>query len=217
MTEQEPTQNEHGDEVHPAFAMINVNRVSSSGGGVSLFDSEVRHQHFVTLRISAASRKRDLSRDWIHGESAPFIEIAMSEAQWASVVSSLNSQGTPVTRTWDKSEGGHLPDIPFSPRLAISIDETRDAAKRMFTNAKEALARVEERPTKANIRALRIALEGAEPNVTYAARTLAEHAENTVQKAKADVEAMIDYRARQLGLDPHTISLEVAGPKELEQ
>lgn len=214
--EQEPTLDEYGAETHPAFGHIQVNRVASSHG-VSLFDSEIKHQHFVVLTIRQATRKRDLNRDWIH-PTEQIIEVSMSEAQWATMVSSLNSGGTPVTLSWMRKVG-YLPSIPFAPRLELSIEETRRAAHRMFAKAKEALAAVKERPNKGNIRALELALNGAEPNVTYAAKTLAEHAENTVQKAKADIEAMVDSRARQLGLDPAELTLELRGPetKELEQ
>lgn len=48
-------------------------------------------------------------------------------------------------------------------------------------------------PTKANLRALRGALEGATRNVDYTTQTLDEHVEKVVTKAKADVEAMVAY------------------------
>lgn len=207
-----PTNDEWGAEEHPAFAMISANRVTSSHGA-SLFDSEIRHQHYVVLKISGATRKRDLQRDWIHDKTTPYIEVAMSETQWASMISSMNTSGTPCTLTWIGSKlpgPGHIPSIPFAPRLALSIEETRDAARRMFRKVKEALAKVEEKPTKANVRALRIAVDGAEPNVRFASESLAEHAENTVAKAKADIEAMVDHRARQVGIDPHLVTLESA-------
>lgn len=40
------------------------------------------------------------------------------------------------------------------------------------------------------------------PNVAFAARSLNEHAENVVQRARADIEAMVLSKATQLGLDP---------------
>lgn len=193
-----PTRNERGDEVHPAFGMIRASRVT--GGNKSLFDSDIQHNHYVILEISTASRKRDLNTDWIH-PGRHVIEVAMSEAQWASFVSSMNTSGVPCTLEFIAGDGD-LPGLPFDSRLQLSHDETRAAAQRAFEHIKEAFAAVEEKPTKANIRSLRSAIENAPANVEFAAKSLTEHAENVVQKARADIEAMVTQKAAQIGLDP---------------
>lgn len=201
MSEQEPTLDESGAEVHPAFGNITMHRVTSSHGA-SLFDSEIRHTHFVTLRIQGASRSRDLNRDWIHPSNRPIVEVQMSEAQWASMVSSFgDGGGTSCTITYTQ-ENGPIPDIPFAPRMEQSMAEVRGAADEQYARVLEALALVEEKPTKANVRHLRIVLENAPKNVAYAAKTLTEHAENVVQKARADIEAMVVQHAEHLGLNP---------------
>jgi hypothetical protein len=200
MTTQEPTLNEYGDEVHPAFGNINMNR-SQVTPGASLFDSEIRHRNVVTMRIQGASRKRSLNRDWIHPSSRPIIEVHMSEAQWASMVSSFHDgSGTSCTITYTR-EDGQIPDIPFAPRMEQSMTEVKEAAHRQYEEALEALRAVEEKPTKANVRSLRIALENAASNVSYTAETMTEHAENVVQKARADIEAMVTAHAEHLGLN----------------
>src|SRR5881398_554392 len=72
-------ENERGDEAHPAFGSVSVHRVSSTG--TVLFDSDVRHQHYVVIRVDRATRRRDLNRDWInHPDSGRIVEFAMSEA-----------------------------------------------------------------------------------------------------------------------------------------
>jgi hypothetical protein len=186
-------------ETHPAFGKVTLSRVSSSPGA-SLFDSEILHSHYVVLRIHGADRTRSLQRDWIHTEMTPHIEIAMSEAQWASMVSSFgDGGGTPCTIQATKADG-MLPAIPFESRLALSTAETRNAARGVKDRIDAALAAVEEKPTKANVRSLRIAVDQAESNVVFAARSLTEHTENVVSKARADIEAMVDERARAVGL-----------------
>jgi hypothetical protein len=197
---QEPTIDERGEESHPAFGMVQVTRVSQSPPGASLFDSEIRHSHYVLLRIKTADRKRDLNRDWIHSRRE-LVEVGMSESQWASLVSSFNTEGVPCTIR-STPEDHMVPEPPFSPRLALSTAETGNAAHRAFDRARAALELVEEKPTKANVRALRIALDQAAPNVEYAARSLTEHTENVVEKARADIEAMVAAKAKSLGLTP---------------
>lgn len=201
---------DYGDETHPAFGMVTVNRTTSSGG-VSLFDSEITHQHFVSLRISTATRKRDLSRDWIHPRN-PIIEIAMSETQWGALVSSVGSSGVPVTLDWTREEGD-LPDIPYEPRMQHNLAEIKNVAKKMFDGAMAALAAVELKPTKVNIRNLRIRMENSAPNVVFAAESLTEHVEAVVNKAKADIEAMSREADRRNALGA-PIQLELASGKD---
>lgn len=177
-----------GNETHPAFGMAHVNRVSSTRGQ-SMFDSEIEHTHFVSLTINRATRSRELNRDWIY-ERDNLIEINMSEAQWAQLVSSMNSSGTPVTLAWTKEEG-YIPRIPFAPRLALSREEVHTAATKAYEKVNAAFTEVEAKPTKANLRALKTALEHAISGVDYATKTLDEHTENTVAKARADIEAII--------------------------
>jgi hypothetical protein len=195
----EPTTNKHGDEVHPSFGLISANRVSAGPPGVSLFDSEIRHQHFITVRIATASRKRDLNRDWLHRDEE-FVEIEMSESQWASFVSSMNSgSGVPCTIT-RREDDLMVPSAPYVPRMEHSMNEVRGAAQDAMERVKEAFAAYKEKKNAANLRDLEIAVGHVEPNMVFAAESLTEHAENVVQKAKADIEAMVTARAQQLGL-----------------
>jgi hypothetical protein len=200
----EPTRDEYGADVHPAFGMIGASRVSSTPGAV-LFDSDVRHGHYVVLKIARASRKRDLNRDWIHGELTPLIEVAMSEAQWASFVSSMNTAGVPctITATMDDLR---VDGLPYAPRLQESMHEVHEAAQTAFGKIVDALAAYEAlpaTPVRAKREAfdtLRARIRNATGTVDYAAKSLGEHTENVVQRARADVEAMVVQRAQQLGL-----------------
>lgn len=45
-------------------------------------------------------------------------------------------------------------------------------------------------------------MNNARPNVEYAGRVMVEHTEAVVQKARADIEAFVVGKARQLGIDP---------------
>lgn len=201
----EPTVNQYGSEEHPAFGMIRVNRISSSHGQ-TLFDSDIQHRQTVRITVSTADRKRELNHDWIH-EGKQLFEVELSEAQWASFVSSMNTSGVPATLRWTAGAGA-LPDLPYDPRLAHSMSEVKGAADKLFARAEEALAAYEQaladkapaRVRNEALRKLHFALKNAEPNMSFAAEVLAEHTENVVQKARADIEAMITQKATQLGL-----------------
>jgi len=196
---EKPTVNDRGDEVHPAWGLIGASRVSSTPGA-PLFDSDIRHSHYVVVRLSRAKRKRDLSHDYKYG-AEEIVEIAMSEAQWASFVSTMNvGQGVPCTIERIFME--RMPGLEYEPRLAESMDEVANASAKAMEAINEAFAAYSEKKTAANLRSLEAAIANAPANITYTAKALSEHAENVVQRASADIEAMVTSKAKQLGIDP---------------
>lgn len=195
--EQEPTLDKWGAEVHPAFGHVSVHRVSAVG--TVLFDSEIKHSTYMIMRISEATRKRDLNRDWIHGDSKIITEIAMSESQWSAMIASTNTGGVPCTLQYTQMDGV-VPSLPYAPRMAQSLDEVRTAADRTMAAIKEARDAYEAKKTVANLRTLHFVIENAAANMEYAADSLTEHAENVVTKAKADIEATMTAHAQTLGL-----------------
>lgn len=209
MTMIEPaTVDEGGRESHPAYGLIGASRTSVGGldGGAVLFDSDILHNHTVRVRIKTASRKRDLHHDWIYGDHE-IIEVEMSEAQWASFVSSMNvGDGVPCTIRYVNNE--RVPEMAHEPRLDHSIRETHDAADRAFEQIKAAMDAYDALDSKAPARerkealgVLRAVIRNAVPNVDFAGQSLVEHAENVVTKARADIEAFVVVKARQLGID----------------
>lgn len=190
-------------ETHPAFGWAQVNTVH--GGDGSLFDSEIKHQHYVVLRISHADRKRDLHRDWIH-ERGRIVEVAMSMAQWGALVSSFGSSGVPVTLTW--AEGDRIEPPPYAPRMEHSVSEVADASDRVFGSVADAIKELREvfdakggrRDMAAALRNAEIRLGNAKSNLTFAADSLTEHVENVVTKARYDIEAAVQMAAER-GLD----------------
>jgi hypothetical protein len=183
-----------GDQCHPAFGMARVSRVHAHPGEV-LFQSDVRHGEYIMVTISEATRRRELSRDWVHA-GRQLVQVSMSLAQWASLVASAGTEGVPVTIDYDH---GDRPGLVMESRLALTTGEVRAAADAAFAKSQEALAAYEAALTaKAPaaernrlLRALHAAIANASPNVEYAARQLTEHAEAVVEKSRADIEAMI--------------------------
>lgn len=204
-----PSTDQHGDEVHPAFGMIRAARLSVGGGpgsGAVLFDSDIKHGHTVRIQINRASRGRDLHHDWIH-PGKELIEVEMSEAQWASFVSSMNTSGVPCTLRRTESEWD-VPGLDYAPRLAQSMAEVKNAARDTFGAIREARDAYEKAiADKAGAKVIKearsrlhYAIENSGSNLTFAAKTLVEHTENVVQRARADIEAMVAQEAQRLGL-----------------
>ncbi|HMM95375.1 hypothetical protein [Phycicoccus sp.] len=208
----EPTLDEYGDETHPSYGRIRVTR--AQGAPRPLFDSETLHQHTITLTISHATRKRDLQRDWIH-EGRVVAEVSMSEAQWAQMVSSIGAG--PSSCTLRVADGDYMvPDAPFSARLALTAAETRTAAKRALADVEEKLAAVQEKPTKANVRALAIAVGNLPANLQFAADSITKHTEDVVTKARADIEAMAMAAADRYRVDVRELGTGEAAIPQIE-
>lgn len=219
----EPTTDATGDEIHPAWAMIGASRVSSSPPGAVLFDSDVTHQHYVVVRLATASRDRHLHHDWKRARQT-IIEVAMSEAQWASFVSTMNvGDGVACTVQWREGVG-RVPEMPYSPRLQESIREVRAAADMAAAKVARAAEAVQtafdgnagRKAMREALRDLQIALGHMPANTAFAAEALNEHAENVVQKARADIEAMVTAKAQQLGIDTSEVQLGImAAPDDV--
>lgn len=223
----EPTLDEHGYEIHPSWAVIGASRGSFSPPGVALFDSEIRHQHAVTIRIMEASRSRHGQHDYINGAGGKVVaEVTLSEAQWASFVSSMNmGDGVPCTLRMRDSDY-QVPDAPYEPRLALTMAQAKGAAEEAFKDVVEALEEYERlvsekapaRERKEAYSTLYHRIKNAAPNIEYAGKVLAGHAEDVVMKARADLEAYVVKAAQTLGVDASTLSIEmpIAPQQELE-
>jgi hypothetical protein len=200
---EKPIVNERGDEAHPAWGLIGASRVTSSPGA-ALFDSDILHQSYVIVRLRRATRKRDLGHDRKHGDEQ-IVEIAMSEAQWASFVSTMNV-GDGVPCTIDRVGRESMPAVEHEPRLALSMDEVDNAAHKAMEAIQNAFATYREKKTAATLRSLEAAINNAPSNIGFAAKTLSEHTENVVQRARADIEAMVVSKAEQLGIEPAEVA-----------
>lgn len=200
---------EDGSETHESWIVLNASRVTSYPGQY-LFDSEIAHQHYVTVRVSRCSRRRDLNHDWVHGEDL-LMEVAMSMAQWGAFVSSFgDGSGQPATLWW---HDGPVAQAPHDPRLGESVREVRESGDRAlegivdeYTKLVQAFeAGAGKREMRERIHSLGCRVENAPKNMEFAAKTLVEHTENVVTKARADIEAMLAHepgRALDVGEAP---------------
>jgi hypothetical protein len=214
---QDPVTGDDGIERHPAFGLARVGRIQATPGAV-LFQSDARHHSYIEVTVSDADRRRDLKHDWVH-PGRVLCKFSMSLAQFASFVSSAGTEGVPVTLEY--ADGASLPELPYEPRLSVSMAETHDAANAAFEGIKKRLAEYEAllagKPTAAERRKalsdLRAAVNNATGNVDYAAKSLAEHAESVVEQSRADIEALALGLADKLGLPASELTgHELPGP-----
>jgi hypothetical protein len=166
-------------------------------GHATLFNSDFRHQHYITIRIKRASLRRDLSNDWIFG-GQELIEVALSEAQWATFISTLNhGDGVPCTLNW-------LPD-GLVPGIEPDLDRRAQFRGEVSEHIVDALASIDEVLASPGLRkkdkeALERAKRQMQGNLNFIVEQFDEHAEKTLEKAKIEVEAYLTGAVQRAGL-----------------
>jgi hypothetical protein len=177
---------------HPAFGSISASRVR---GTTTLFDSDFVHQNFVEIKIHRAVLHRDLSHDW-HFSRDQIIQVALSEAQWATFVSSLNV-GNGVPCTLERIEGKEMPRIPLRQQTEVYKSELKRDLAVMQKRVETAIAEVEGEigqslsKTKREkiLGSLRRLFKDVTDQVPFVAQSLEKHMEDVVEKAKIEVNA----------------------------
>jgi hypothetical protein len=187
---------------HPAFGSIRVNRVQ---GQRYLHGSDFQHQNYVVLSIAPAVVERSLGRD-CHFARRDFLRIAMTEAQWATFVSSFGMGGG-VPCTIEYREGQSVPGFPAPERAAKFKKEVADDLNGLIDELTKLVQEVEAntsgltKPKKEAILARATqALRYANDHVPFLNEQFAEHMEGEAEKAKAEVEGYLNQRLTVLGL-----------------
>ena len=213
--EQQPDfDTDRNEETHPAFGIATIVRTQ---GDTSLFQSDLRHNNTLTLRIHKASRKRDLNHDWVHPEDE-ILEVQMSTAQWGELISAIGvGSGVPVTLR--RHNGKRLPDIPHQPRVAENLREVGETTAKTFAEVAERLVVLEEaieqkkgiKATRAALRDVQFAVANAGPNAKHAVKSLMRASEKVVTQATADIEAQILHAQTAHSLDAPIETPELEG------
>lgn len=169
---------------HPAFASIKAGRVQ---GRAALYGSEFEHIHYVTIKICKSEVHRGLSNDHYYSEIRPLIEVAMSEAQWASFVSGV-SLGNDVPCTLEYIDGKMVPGI----ELVTTVTETfKDEMHQTLKEIQSALKELSDDKRLPQWAKKEISMQAARlTNSTgFIAEQFSEHIENTVEKARIEINA----------------------------
>lgn len=186
---------------HPAFAQILACRVS---GRAALYASDFEHNAFMTISICRSELHRGLNRDW-HFARDEIIEVALTEAQWATFVSAPNS-GSGVPCTIQHLHGKSVPGLPApESRTKQFAKEIREDLVGCIESIDAAMAAVESLGlSKAKASTVKAHLEKTRrelaANLPYVAKQFDEHMEETVEKAKQEVHGYMSNIIQRAGL-----------------
>lgn len=183
-------------ETHPAYAMIGASRVT---GGAILAGSDFQHQAYMTITIKRADVSRGLSHDYWHGGNGQIIEVALSEAQWATFLSATNmGDGVPCTIQWTETDGYVPRIIPTTNRREQVNDEVKQALAEAVAALEDILA--DPKSTKSTREKAQRAKMRLTDSVPFVVKSADEHMEKTVEKAKIEVHAYMTGAIQRAGL-----------------
>ena len=193
---------------HPSFANLYIGR-SQCSGKVALFGSSIKHHDIITLRISPAYLDRDLNYDRYYADNKPYIEINMSQSQFAQAITSMNmGAGVPVTlRAFN---GEYIEQCPFVDKreqfsnefrnemndLANKISETTKAVEDLINN-KRTLSKADKENILSTLQKVSIQLSS---NYPYMYSMFNEQMDKTVSEAKAEIESHLQARMEEVAI-----------------
>lgn len=194
---------------HPSYAIITSSRISSSNT-TPLFGSSLKTNHPIRIQIQPAELHRDLNHDWFHSKRIPYIEVELSEGQWAQFVSSMNvGDGTPCTIKF--LNGKTIDDPPFLNKVIefqIEFKEKMEnIAKEMTKMVKDTVELLE---TKKNLnktdrdimlRQLEGLVMNIKNNMPFIAESFGDQMEKTVEEAKNQINTHYQNIIVKTGMD----------------
>ena len=193
---------------HPSFANLYIGRCQC-GGQTALFGSSIKHHDVITLRISPAYMDRDLNHDRYYAEPSPYIEIDMSQAQFAQAITSLNmGDGVPVTLR--RINGKDIEPCPFVDKREQFSNEFREDMNEIAPKLAETTKEVEEliqnkktfsKADKEKILSTlnRVTMQ-ISSNYPYMYSMFNEQMGKTVTEAKAEIESHIQARMEDMAM-----------------
>jgi hypothetical protein len=213
----EPDMNGWVTETHPSYGIIGVSRVS---GNANLFDSEVKHMHYISIRLKNAHRVIEGTHEFLSGDRE-IVEIFMTEAQFAQFLTQPN-QGDGVACTIHFSAGdkgepwlhprfGTRPEPPKPERFEAKFHkEASDRAQIIIDNLATLTKTVDSflsGETKANKgtltelqKLLSSATQQIKSNIPYVLEVATEQLEKKISAAVVEFESYVSQSMQAKGL-----------------
>lgn len=191
-----------------SYGMLQINRISGNGNAV-LFGSSITHNETIRLSIHPGTVTRTLNHDWYYAEGKPFIEVEMSQAQFAEAITSMNmGSGVPVTirRLNGKGvehEGFINKRVQFEQEFRERMEKL-EKSLRHLTEESEELLRNKKSLNKGDRESIlnelnRLKME-ISSNIPFMMSSYNEQLDKTSKEAKAEIEAFTINKINQLGI-----------------
>lgn len=185
---------------HPAFAQIRANRGS---GRSNLYGSDFSAGSSVAIEICASVLYGSIAREHPF-ERESYIRVELSEAQWATFVSTLNNgSGTQCTLRSVRDADGSLRYVPGLPDPPDVSGRFAEGLNTVLLDAQKALQKLALDPRLPGWARKEIGIQAGfiTANSGYVAEQFAEHVEKTVGAAKIEIHAYAQGTLQRAGIE----------------
>ena len=186
---------------HPAFGLVKFSKVMGHPG--HLFGSSVECENYVELEISHAVESIDTGLDrHYHHDGAPIVTVAMTPAQFAELITTMNiGSGIPCTiRDIDGKGVERIPDNAheheldrqrrqFKEKMMNLSKELHTSQKRIEELLKQPRLNKEEKEELAKV--LYKGTQDIDSNIPYFMSFFDEATDKIVQEAKSEIDAVV--------------------------
>lgn len=194
-------------ERHESYGLLQIGRIN--GGSRNLFGSSIKHNNTISLRVKPASKSRNLNTDWFYDEGVSYIEVEMSQTQFAEAITSLNcGSGTPVTVR--RINGKNIEECPeenkrqefekeFEQQMECLGNKLFELTKRTeeILSNKKTLNKSEKEEILNAIKGLKAEIKS---NIPFMGSMFNEQMDKTSTEAKGEVEAFWLNKIHSLGV-----------------
>lgn len=194
------------EQTHPSYGMLSFSRIN--GGSNHLFGSCVSHDVTIRMELKRGSVRREYNQDWYY-EREPMFCVEMSQNQFAELITSFNTHGTPVTiRYLDRKEVEKCPFVNqmdlIDKELKKDINDISDKVVKLsekaasYLNQKEVLKKAERNELLGIINNL---VQEIKSNLPFLKHQVTESIEKTITVAKMEIEAQAQHTIHKYGIE----------------
>jgi hypothetical protein len=180
---------------HPAFGCVEISKCQSTP--LTMFMSNVRHQHTVRFTVSQAEMDRRHNHD-THRSTKPICSFSMTMVQFAELMGAMGTgSGVPCTLEWVRGEGGK-PGISLASAPKRYADEVKAEFKRLGKQVAVIVAETQKALDEAKMSKTKQAVilgplhrlaQDLGSNIPFMQDMFVEGIESIISEAKAVVEA----------------------------
>lgn len=205
---EKPMKNEDNEESHESYVMVGFSRITGNPG--PLFGSPIAdHPTFVELRVTRATCRHDLGRDWIHGNGRPLLTVRLSSNQFSELLTTMNI-GNGVPGTMAVFDGMVVPRPPAVHREIVAVrDAFREKMEELAAEVKRDRKEIEELIAKKSLtladrNVIKQKLEKIDreigANAPFVFESFEKAAARVVTAAKSEVDAFVTQAVVKAGM-----------------
>lgn len=192
---------------HESYGMVTVHR-GYGNKSRALFGSSIKHANTIRLAIDTAKHDRDLNNDYFHSKRN-IIQIELSEAQFAQMITNFNNEGTPCTIR--RVMGSNMEEPLFISKVEQFNNEFSNKMHNLsedmkglvedslgILNDKKSINKGDREFIASAINRL---IMNVEKNIPFVNEQFAEQIDGVVHEAKSAIESFLEQKIKEKGLE----------------